>query len=77
MLNLFEMFTRLGYIRLQSCLTFASFLVFEAKGELTMPNDELARSKPEHGWYTFPDVCGVGLLQNIGFTTQEKQNCKR
>ena len=62
MLKLFEMFTKLGFIRLQSYLTFASFLVFEAKGELTMPNDVLASSKPEHGWYTFPDICGVGLL---------------
>ena len=75
MLKLFEMNTTLSLIRLQSYLTFASFLVFEAKGELTMPNVVLARSKPEHGWYTFPDICGVGFLQKIGFTAQEKQNC--
>ena len=33
--------------------TFASWLVFEAKGELTKAKDVLASSRPEESWYTF------------------------
>ena len=65
MLNLFQIVSSLGFNRCTSYRTFARFLVFEAKGELTKAKAVLASSRPEESWYTFPDVHGYCLHKEI------------
>ena len=77
MLRLFEMISRLGFIRYKSCGPFASLLAFEVKGELTKPETVKASSRPEKSWYTFPDVYGSYLHKEIRSMAQDKQNCKK
>ena len=61
----------------QVMFTFASFLVFEEKVELTKPKPVQASSRPEHSWWAFPEVCGCYLYQEIRSNAQDKQKCKK
>ena len=72
--NFFEMCTKFGFIRLKSCGVFAHLLVFEVKGELTMPKLVQASSGSAHSWYTFHDIYGVGLQQKLWSMAQDKQS---
>ena len=76
-LKLFERNTKLALIRLQSCGVFAHLLVFEVKGELTMPRLVQASSKFAHSWYQLPDIHGLCLHKEIRSMAQDKQNCQK
>ena len=74
---MFEMFTKLALIRLRSCGVFAHLLVFEVKGELTMPRPVHDSLKPAHSWYQLPDISELCLREKIRFKAQGKQNCQK
>ena len=61
----------------QVMFTFASWLVFEAKVEMTKAKVVQASSRYAYGWWDFPEVCGCCLYQEIRSNAQDKQNCKK
>ena len=73
MLSLFEMFTKLALIRLQSCGVFAHLLVFEVKGEVDNAKVVQARLRLVDSWYTFPDISELCLHKEIRSMAQDKQ----
>ena len=73
MQNLFEMLPRIALIRLQSCGVFAHLLVFEVKGELTMPRLYKLVWRPADSWYIFPDISELCLQQKAWCMAQDKQ----
>ena len=76
-MNLFQMVSSLGFNRCTSYGTFARFLVFEAKGELTKAKVVQASLRPAESWWAFPDVCGCCLYKEIRSMAQDKPNCKK